>query len=73
MKRRNMAPFMLTHVTASGNRYGLFFVHAGNGKQLQAYLYDNFPTTINAFDDWQIVSFDAGRASQTSLQWGKPS
>lgn len=56
MSRRNMAPFMLPSANA-GNRCGLFFYYGGNGRQLQAYVYDNSPTTINAFDGWQIVSF----------------
>jgi len=57
MSRRNMAPFMIPNANQTGNRSGLFFYHGGNGRQLQAYLYDNSPTTINASDDWQIVSF----------------
>ena len=57
VKRRNMAPFMLPNASAAGNRCGLFFYYDGNGRQLQAYVYDNAPTTINASDDWQIVSF----------------
>ena len=57
IRRRNMAPFMLPNANAAGNRCGLFFYYDGNGRQLQAYLYDNSPTTIDASDDWQIVSF----------------
>lgn len=59
-KRVNMAPFMLPNPGATAQRCGLFFYASGNGRKLQAYLYDTCATwqaIVDASDDWQIVSY----------------